>query len=92
MYMPFPHNHPEWIAAKQKKQAAWKGNRKKDKATGKRKSPDADQASNADPIKLYLSKTFKSALTSKFHLSDQEADLLVNEAEQAVSVGSSTKG
>ena len=24
MYIHFPHDHPEWIAAKQKKQAAWK--------------------------------------------------------------------
>ena len=52
------------------------------KATGKRKEPDADPASDAATVKLSLSKTFKAALTYKVHLFDQEADLLVNGAER----------
>ena len=92
MYMPFLHDHPELLAQKQKKQASWKENRKKANATGKRKSPDADPASNAVPTKMSLSKTFKAALTSKVHLSDQEAYFLVNEAEKAASAGLLIKG
>ena len=47
-------------------------------ATGKHKSPDTDPVSNAAPNKMSLSKTFKASMTSKVHLSDQEADFLVN--------------
>ena len=91
MYMPFLCYHPNWLASKHNKKAAWKENRKKSKATGKRKAPDADPASDAAPTEMSLSKTFKYALTSKFHLYDQEADLLLNEAEKAAAAGSSTK-
>ena len=65
---------------------------KKAKSNGKRKASDANPASEAAPNKLYLSNTFKAALTSKVHLSDQEADFLVNEAEKAADVGSLIKG
>ena len=92
MYIPFPHDHPKWIAAKQKKQAAWKKSRNKAKASGKPKTPDADPASDAAPIKLSLSNTFKAVQTSKVHLSNQEADFLVNEAEKAAAAGSLIKG
>ena len=89
MYMPFPHDHPKWIAAKR---AAWKENRKKAKATGKLKEPDIDPASDVAPTKLSLSNTFKAALTSKFYLSDHKADFLVNEAEKEAAAGSLEKG
>ena len=91
MYIPFPHEHLEYLAAKQKKQYDWKRNKKKSKANGKLKAPDANPSSEADPTKLSISKTFKSDLTSKVHLYDQEADLFVNEAEKAVAVGSLIK-
>ena len=92
MYMPLPHDHLEWLAAKQKKQSDWKENRKKAKATVKRKALDTDSASDAAPTKLSLSKTFKAALTSKVHLSNQESYFLVNKAEKAVAAGSLIKG
>ena len=78
MYIPLLHDHPEWLSVKQKKQDAWKENRKKAKATGKHKAPDVDPASDADPTKLSLSKTSKAALTSKVNMSCQEAEFLVN--------------
>ena len=87
MYIIFPHDHTEWLSAKQKKQSAWKENRKKAKATGKRKALDANPASDTAPTKLPLSNTFKAALNSKVVLSDQEADLLFNEAEMAADAG-----
>ena len=71
MYKPFPRDHPEWMSAKRKKQAAWKGNRNKAKANGKHKAPDADPDFDASPTKVSISKIFKDALTSKVHLSDQ---------------------
>ena len=92
MYMAFPHNHPEWISTKQKKQAARKENRKKAKATGKRKTPDSEPDSDAAPTKLSLLKTFKAALTSKVHLYDQEAAFLVSDGEKAAATGSLIKG
>ena len=91
IYMPFLHDHTKWLAAKQKKQYAWKENRKKAKATGKFKAPNADPAYDAAPTKLSLSKTFKSSLTSKVHLSGQKADFLVNEAEKAAAAVSLIK-
>ena len=90
--MPFLHDHPKWLASKQKKHADWKENRKKSRATGKLKAPDTDPSSNASPTKLYLSKTFKDDLTSKVHLFNQEVDFLVNKAEKAVAAGSVIKG
>ena len=88
MYIPLLHDHPEWLSVKQKKQDAWKENRKKAKATGKHKAPDTNPDSDAAPTKLSLSNTFKAALTSKVHLAGQEVDFLINEAENGAAADS----
>ena len=81
IYMPFSHDH-----------SRWKGNRKNAKSTDKRKASNANPAYNAAPTKPSLSKTFKADLASKVHMSNQEADFLVNEAEKVSAMFSLRKG
>ena len=80
------------MASRQTEETSCLKNKKKAKATGKRKSPGAEPSSDADPTKLSLSKTFKYDLTSKVYPYEQEADLLFNEAEKAAATGYLIKG
>ena len=76
--MPHPHNHKEWDAHSFKYNDDWK---EKHQAKKKRKveSDVADPPKKSTSRKLYLAKSFKSALANQVMLSDQEANQLVDD-------------
>ena len=77
MYMPTPHDHVKWLARKLVKRTAWKDKKKEANATGKRKATEATPNSSSPPIKLSLSRSFKSALITQVHLFDVEAEHII---------------
>ena len=81
MYMPSPHNHSEWQAAKDEKSKNWKEGRKESKAAKRKASklePELDPAPVPSTSTLALAKSFKSILTSKVQMSDAEATYLID--------------
>ena len=78
MYMPAPHNHEAWKAAKDAKQNYWK-EKKEGRAPTKCKAPVEPTAKNSSKKgNLSLSNSFKSALCTPTMTSDKEADDFVN--------------
>ena len=71
MYMPAPHNHEAWKAAKDAKQNSWK-EQKEGRAPTKHKAPVEQSAKNsAKKGNLRLSNSFKSALCTQMMASDK---------------------
>ena len=82
MYMPYGHDHDEWLAKKKSSSDSWKERQKEKREAGKRKSDD--DSSDEPPKKkggddkagkkLVLAKKMRSALTTKIQLGDEEAE------------------
>ena len=78
MYMPAPHDHKAWKAAKNRKQNFWK-EQKEGRAPTKRKAPVEPTAkTSAKKGNSRMSNNFKSALCTQMMISDKEADDFVN--------------
>ena len=81
MYMKSPHNHPEWKAQRDAVRLYWKEGRK-DKRSAKRKAsesgPNPASSTSTNSATLSLSKSFKTALTSRVQMSNVEANYLVD--------------
>ena len=77
MYMKLLHNNPEWKAQRDAGRLAWKEGRK-DKRAAKRKAsesgPNPVSSNSTNSATLSLAKSFKTALTSRVHMSDVEAN------------------
>ena len=82
MYMKFPHDHPEWNAQRDASRLAWKEGRKY-KRSAKRKAsesgPNPASSTSANSNTLYLAKSSETALTSRVHMYDVEANYLINQ-------------
>ena len=73
MYMPHPHDHEEWKAAKARKTAA------RDKFRAEKQDEKRTSGTKRKPTEktMKLSKSFHTALTSRVQLSDAEAKDIV---------------
>jgi hypothetical protein len=79
MYMPHPHNHDEWAAARKAKQAAREA--KNSDGAPKRKATEDDKASAKRAMaksNLKISKSFQSALVSKLQILDAKIQDVIN--------------
>jgi len=85
--MPYGHDHDEWLAKKKSSSDSWKERQKERREAGKRK-PDDDSSDEPSKKKkgdkpksdkLVLAKKFRSALTTKVQMGDDEAEALVDE-------------
>ena len=89
MYMPHPHNHDEWAAARKAKQAACEA-KISEGTPSKRKATEDDKSSAKRAMaksNLKISKSFQSALVSKLQISDAEIQDVINCAmENAITI------
>jgi len=88
MYMPHPHNHEQWAAARKKKRADMKAAAatKKRKNDGKHKD-DTTSFKKAGSInngttKLALTDSFKTALMTQLCINETDIDTVINEAKK----------
>ena len=83
MYMKFPHDHLECKAHRDAGRLSWKEGRE-DKRAAKRKSPESGpnpaSSTSTNSATISVAKYLKMALTSKVHMSDVEANYLVDQA------------
>ena len=83
MNMKLPHKHLEWNPQRDAGRIDCKEGRK-DKRAAKCKAsesgPNPASSNSANSATLSLAKYFKTALTSRFHMSDVEANYLVDQA------------
>ena len=83
MRMKSPHNHPEWKAQRDAGRLAWKEGRK-DKRAAKRKASESGtnhaSSTSTNSATTSLAKSFKTALTSRVHMSYVKANYLTNQA------------
>ena len=83
MYMQLPHDHPEWKAQRDASRLARKEGRK-DKRAVKRKAsesgPNPASSTSANSTTLYVAKSSETALTSRVHMSNVEANYLIDQA------------
>ena len=82
MYMKFPHDHSEWKAQRDGGRLAWRERRKYKRAAKRKASqyrPNPASSTYTNSATLSLAKYFKTALTSRVHMSDVEANYLVDQ-------------
>ena len=83
MYMPAPHDHEAWKAAKDAKHNSWK-KQTEGRASTKHKAPVEPTANtSAKKGNLRLSNSFKLDLCIQMMTSDKEADDFVNAITKA---------
>ena len=82
MCMKFPHDHPEWKSQRDAGRLAWK-EVQKDKRDAKRKAsesgPNPAYSTSTNSSTLSLAKSFKTVLTYRVHMSNVEANYLVDQ-------------
>ena len=86
MYMPAPHNHDEWEAAKKAKREAYRLKVKAYKASKRANgsntggSPPKKQNTKGALDKLVLSKSLKAAFCTQLQVSEEDVDAIMEEA------------
>ncbi len=76
LYMPFPHDHNEWVKAKAAKTAAYK-KRKEEAKKSEGKANSAKKARhNGKALKLALGEKMTTALITQHHMTQTESETL----------------